>query len=88
MATKAPPVHELEFLKFSANHLELSRKLTTLGCTTPELGFYAQHVCVAWFRLGEQHLSEAKKSKRRGASERYFPVHTMLLITRRKECAI
>jgi uncharacterized protein (UPF0332 family) len=59
--SKKPPVHELEFLKLSANHLELTRKLSTLGCLNPDINQYAQHVCKAWFRLGEQHLEEAKK---------------------------
>lgn len=59
--SKKPPVNELEFLKLSANHLELARKLSTLGFLTPDLHQYAQHVCEAWFRLGEEHLAEAKK---------------------------
>lgn len=59
--SKKPPVHELEFLKLSANHLELARKLSTLGCPAPDLHLYAQHVCEAWFHLGEEHLAEAKK---------------------------
>jgi uncharacterized protein (UPF0332 family) len=61
MVKKALPVHELDFLKLSANHLELARKLTTLGWPTPDLTHYAQHVCAAWFRLGEEHLAESKK---------------------------
>jgi|GEM_PF-2870818 len=61
MVKKTLPVHELEFLKLSANHLELARKLTMLGWPTPDLASYAQHVCTAWFRLGEEHLVEAKK---------------------------
>ena len=59
--SKKPPVDELEFLKLSANHLDLARKLSTLGFSTPDLNQYAQHVCEAWFRLGEEHLAEAKK---------------------------
>lgn len=61
MVKKTLPVHELEFLKLSANHLEFARKLTMLGWPTPDLPSYAQHVCTAWFRLGEEHLVEAKK---------------------------
>lgn len=72
MATTAPPVHELDFLKFSANHLELNRKLTILGCTAPELGLYAQHVCIAWFRLGEEHLTEAKQIQAAGCIRAVF----------------
>lgn len=59
--SKKPPVNELEFLKLSANHLELARKLTTLGFSTPDLYQNAQYVCESWFRLGEEHLAEAKK---------------------------
>lgn len=58
---KIPPVHELQFLKLSGNHLELSGKLSTLGCASPDISEYAKHVCGAWFQLAEQHLSEAKK---------------------------
>ena len=59
--SKKPPVNELEFLKLTANHLELGRKLSTLGISTLDLHHYALHVCEAWFRLGEEHLAEAKK---------------------------
>lgn len=58
--SKMPPVHELEFLKLSANHLDLARKLSTLGCPIPDIHQYAQHICEAWFRLGEDLLAEAK----------------------------
>lgn len=61
MVKIALPVHELEFLKLSTNHLEFARKLSTLGWPTPDLARYAQHVCTAWFQLGEEHLAEAKK---------------------------
>jgi len=60
MAIKSPPVPELEFLKLSSNYLELTRKLSTLAFSAPDLGDYANHVCAAWFRLGEAHLLEAK----------------------------
>lgn len=59
--SKKPPVKELEFLKLSANHAELARKLSTLGCPTPDIHQYAQYICEAWFHLGEEHLAEAKK---------------------------
>lgn len=58
--SKKPPVNELEFLKLSANHLDLARKLSTLGFLTPDLYQNAQYVCESWFRLGEEHLAEAK----------------------------
>ena len=54
-----PPVHELEFLRQSNNHLELDRKLALLGMANPVLQDYAQFVCRAWFGLGLAHLSEA-----------------------------
>lgn len=58
---KKPPVSELEFLKLSGNHAELTRKLAVLGCETPDISRYAAHVCKAWFGLGEAHLDESKK---------------------------
>lgn len=57
---KPPPVHELEFLKLSANHGELTRKMATLGCPSPDVNEFAKHICEAWFRLGEDHLAEAR----------------------------
>jgi uncharacterized protein (UPF0332 family) len=61
MTKNVLPVHELEFLKLSQNYLELARKLSTLGWPTPDLTGYAQHVCAAWFKLGEAHLDEAQR---------------------------
>ena len=58
--SKPPPVPELEFLKLSANHAELVSKLSALGCPTPDIRQFAEHVGEAWFRLGEEHLNEAK----------------------------
>ncbi|MDO9013674.1 MAG: HEPN domain-containing protein, partial [Polynucleobacter sp.] len=58
---KKPPVHELKFLKLSPNYFELTSKLSELGCPNHDINQYAQHVCEAWFRLGEQHLEEAKQ---------------------------
>jgi len=77
---KKPPVTELEFLKLSSNHLELDRKLSCLGCQTPDILHYAQHVCEAWFRLGEEHLVEAKLlvaagCKRAGLSRAYYAAY-------------
>lgn len=54
-------VKELEFLKLTGNHLEFSRKLAALDCPNPDINGFAQQICEAWFRLGEQHLIEAKK---------------------------
>jgi uncharacterized protein (UPF0332 family) len=77
---KKPPVAELEFLKLSGNHLELDRKLSSLGCETPDIFAYAQHVCEAWFRLGEKHLTEAKLlvasgCNRAGFSRAYYAAY-------------
>lgn len=58
--SKAPPVSELEFLKLSGNHAELGSKLLQLGCPTPDIRQFAEHVCESWFNLGAQHLAEAK----------------------------
>lgn len=60
MATTAPPVPELTFLKITANHNEFAAKLRTLGWSNQHLGKYVEHVGVAWFRLGNQHLLEAQ----------------------------
>jgi len=59
--SKKPPVHELEFLKLSANYSELAHKLVTLGCPAPDIAQYAEHICKAWLRLSDAHLKEAKK---------------------------
>lgn len=58
--SKKPPLHELEFLKQSGNHLELARKLSLLGFSDPNLVQYTHFICESWFRLGEDHLKEAK----------------------------
>lgn len=54
-------VKELDFLRLTGNHLEFSRKLTSLDCPNPDITQHAQYIGAAWFRLGEQHLVEAKK---------------------------
>lgn len=57
---KAPPTSELEFLKLSGNHLEFSRRLSTLACPATDILEYAKHVAEAWFRLAESHLADAE----------------------------
>jgi hypothetical protein len=69
---KKPPVTELEFLKLSANHLDLDKRLSTLGCSTPDIFEFAQHVSEAWFRLGEEHLAEAKQLVMSGCNRAAF----------------
>lgn len=54
-------VKELDFLKLTGNHLEFSRKLSRLDCPNPDITQHAQYIGEAWFRLGEQHLAEAKR---------------------------
>ena len=57
---KTLPIHELEFLRISANHREFARKVATLGFQGADIDAFAKQVCEAWFRLGEAHLSEAR----------------------------
>lgn len=59
MAAIKPPIHELEFLKLTSNHLELGRKLNSLHFQSPLLNQNAQFVGIAWLHLGEEHLLEA-----------------------------
>ena len=78
--SKKPPVDELQFLKLSSNHNELTRKLATLHCASPDIFLYAQYVCEAWFRLGEQHLVEAKlllsvRCERAARSRAYYAAY-------------
>ena len=58
---KQPPVSEQDFLRLTNNHNELSRKLANLNCHTPDILEFAKFVCEAWFKLGEEHLAEAKQ---------------------------
>ncbi|HEX2687480.1 MAG TPA: hypothetical protein VHN14_12725, partial [Kofleriaceae bacterium] len=60
MATP-PPVLEIEFLAQAKNFAELRERLRTLGLTNDLtlLNEYAHHIATCWFRLGEQHLTEA-----------------------------
>lgn len=64
MTATKPPVHELDFLKLTSNHLELSRKLNTLSFQNPLLSQHAEYVGKMWFDLGENHLNEAKSMLR------------------------
>jgi uncharacterized protein (UPF0332 family) len=57
---KRPPIHELEFIKLSRNHGELSANLTTIGIPSKAVLEYAKHICECWFILAETHLNEAK----------------------------
>lgn len=66
MAITAPPVDELTFLKITANHNEFANKLQKLGWNNSQLNDYVQHVGVAWFLLGDQHLSEAEVMSQAG----------------------
>lgn len=63
---KPPPVHELEFLRISANHYQFAKKLTSLGVGSANIGEFARHVCASWFQLGELHLAEAQKLVKAG----------------------
>jgi uncharacterized protein (UPF0332 family) len=57
---KKPPIAEVDFLRASQNHRELDRKLKEMGIGNADLLLYAQFVARAWFRLGEDHLQEAR----------------------------
>lgn len=75
-----PPVHELEFLKISKNHGELSNKLSQLGVPSPDILEYAKHVCMCWYKLSEDHLQDAKaalaaKAERAVFSRSYYAVY-------------
>lgn len=70
--SKKPPLHELEFLKQSGNHLELARRLSLLGFSDPDLVQYTHFICEAWFHLGEEHLKESKNMLRAGCSRAVF----------------
>lgn len=85
--TKRPPVSELEFLKLSGNHNELTRKLTTLAVPTPAIREYAAYVCEAWFRLAEEHLAESKLAlaascRRASLSRAYYAAYSASKSTR------
>jgi uncharacterized protein (UPF0332 family) len=56
-----PPMTELDFIRHCGNHNEYSRKATSLGFSNPEFAAHANYICRAWFELGKDHLSEAKK---------------------------
>ena len=60
MAALQPPIHETKFLRLTANHLELVRKLGELNIPCAALGLHAEHVGQSWFHLGDAHLQEAK----------------------------
>jgi len=64
MASIQPSVHELEFLKLTANHLEFGRKLNTLNFSNPSLIHHAEYIGAAWFHLADEHLKEAKSMLR------------------------
>jgi hypothetical protein len=59
---KAPPCHELEFLKLTQNHGEFSKKLDNLGFASAgsTLSLNAQHICLCWFQLAREHLRDAR----------------------------
>ena len=84
---KKPPIHELEFLKQSNNHLEFARRLQSLGIPTAALRLYAEFVCTAWFQLGQSHLAEAKniaatQSDRAVYSRAYYAAYNASKATR------
>lgn len=81
-------VKELDFLRLTGNHLEFSRKLTSLDCPNPDITQYAQYVGAAWFRLGEQHLVEAKKYCLQDAQGPHIHAHIMQRTMLLKEPAI
>lgn len=58
------PLHELELLKRWGNHAELSRKLDELGLRSDLtlLKSHVLHVGTGWFRLGREHLADAKQA--------------------------
>lgn len=60
MASTRPPVHELQFLKLTANHLEFERKLAELQLPNPALAQHAEYIGAAWFHLGDEHLAELR----------------------------
>ena len=69
---KAPPVHELEFLKLIPNHAESVRKLAELGVSAPDLTLYAFHVGRCWIHLAVEHLQEAHLAESAGARRTSF----------------
>jgi hypothetical protein len=60
--SKQPPIHELEFLKLTRNHGELTGKLNAIGITAPDVLEYAKYIGECWFKLAEEHLAEAQKA--------------------------
>ncbi len=64
------PLGETELLKRWGNHGEFARKLRELGLVS-DLAILSQHVeavGVSWFRLGREHLEEAKRALAAGMS--------------------
>jgi uncharacterized protein (UPF0332 family) len=70
--SKAPPVHELEFLKLVPNHAKSVRELSTLGVAVPDLTLYAFHVGQCWIRLAEEHLQDCRLAEGAGAPRAAF----------------
>ena len=58
----SPPRGELDFLKKAENFAELRTRLNSLGLTSDLalLNEYASHIAECWFKLGEQHLTDAR----------------------------
>ncbi len=81
---KAPPIHELEFLKHVPNHAEFRRKLTTLGISAPDVTLYALHVGQCWVRLAEEHLEDCRLAESAGARRAALSALTTPCITRRR----
>ncbi|MCY1219159.1 hypothetical protein D9M72_311220 [compost metagenome] len=80
MTTKQPPISEIDFLRACYNHNELCRKLESWEVSPGDLPSYARFVCVAWMKLGEEHLVEANAAHQTGSirstySRAYYAVY-------------
>lgn len=69
---KAPPIHEIDFIRLTANHAEFGAKLTRLAITSSVYGEYAKHVGDCWLSLAEEHLREAEVAARASCTRTAF----------------
>ena len=85
---KPPQVHELEFIRITQNHGEFSKRLSSIQVSNGADDMaHAQHVGLCWFKLGEEHLAEAKTAaaggtRRSAYSRAYYAVYNVSKATR------
>lgn len=60
--SRQPPVSEIEYIGKTVNHGQFAAKLRSLGQYAPadELGRFANHISLCWFRLAIEHLEDAQ----------------------------